>query len=202
MEPGPTDLSYDEDIGHGSDDQGLQNPDQSGSVSQSTEHLELANAGEATYGELVQDALDQDYAHQAMGAGPIIVPGITQGTPVAQPVPRIHAPAQAPVQMCIPVQPAQLHMPAQAPAQIYMQAQAPTQIHVQVQAPAQINYPAVTRGLPNADHEINMIDNLRQHIRESLSGIPHNLPELKGIHAKLPEAYGGEDDFDHLDNWL
>jgi hypothetical protein len=58
MEPSPTDLSYDEDVGHGSNDQGLQNPDQLGSASQSTEHLELADAGEAIYRELVQDVLD------------------------------------------------------------------------------------------------------------------------------------------------
>jgi hypothetical protein len=104
--------------------------------------------------------------------------------------------------MRIPAQPAQLYMLAQAPVQIHVQAQAPAQIHAQAQAPAQINYPAVTRGLPNADHEINMIDNLRQHIRESLSGIPHDLPELKGVRAKLLEAYRGEDNFDHLNNWL
>ena len=58
------------------------------------------------------------------------------------------------------------------------------------------------QGYPDPDHEINMIDNLRQHIRESLTGIPNDLPELKGLRAKLPEAYQGEDDFDRLDNWL
>jgi hypothetical protein len=52
------------------------------------------------------------------------------------------------------------------------------------------------------DHDTNMIDNLRQHIRESLSGIPNDLPELKGVRAKLPEAYEGDDDFDRLDKWL
>jgi hypothetical protein len=65
-----------------------------------------------------------------------------------------------------------------------MQVQAPAQVHIQVQAPAQINYLAVVRGISNADHETNMINNLRQHIRESLSGIPHNLPELRGVHTK------------------
>jgi hypothetical protein len=52
------------------------------------------------------------------------------------------------------------------------------------QAPAQINYLAVVRGIPNIDHKTNMINNLRQHIRESLSRIPHNLPELKGVYTK------------------
>jgi len=66
----------------------------------------------------------------------------------------------------------------------------------------QTHYPAIVQRYPDPDHEVNMIDNLRQHIRESLSGIPNDLPELKGIRAKLPEAYEGEDDFDHLDNWL
>jgi len=53
-----------------------------------------------------------------------------------------------------------------------------------------------------SNHEINMIDTLRNHIRDSLIGIPNNLPEIKGLRAKLPEAYDGEDDFDHLDRWL
>ena len=52
------------------------------------------------------------------------------------------------------------------------------------------------QGYPDPDHEINMIDNLRQHIRESLTRIPNNLPELKGLHTKLLEAYQGEDNFD------
>jgi hypothetical protein len=47
-----------------------------------------------------------------------------------------------------------------------------------------------------------MIENLRNHIRDSLMGIPDDLPELKGLRAKLPTTYGGDDDFDHLDNWL
>jgi len=53
-----------------------------------------------------------------------------------------------------------------------------------------------------SDHEINMIDALRNHIRDSLMGIPNNLPEIKGLRAKLPEAYDGEDDFDCLNRWL
>jgi len=32
-----------------------------------------------------------------------------------------------------------------------------------------------------SDHEINMIDALRNHIRDSLMGIPNNLPEIKGL---------------------
>jgi hypothetical protein len=31
------------------------------------------------------------------------------------------------------------------------------------------------------NHENNMIDSLRRHIYESLTGIPDDLPELKGI---------------------
>jgi hypothetical protein len=32
--------------------------------------------------------------------------------------------------------------------------------------------------------------------------IPDDLLVLKGFHVKLLRAYKGEDDFDHLDNWL
>src|SRR5579864_7924666 len=58
------------------------------------------------------------------------------------------------------------------------------------------------QGPQDADHEINMINNLMDHIRNSLMGVPDNLPEIKGLRAKLPEAYEGEDDFDRLDKWL
>jgi hypothetical protein len=47
-----------------------------------------------------------------------------------------------------------------------------------------------------------MINKLRAHIRDSLMSIPDNLPELKGLHVKMPDAYEGEDDYDHLDKWL
>ena len=47
-----------------------------------------------------------------------------------------------------------------------------------------------------------MINTLRNHIRDLLMGIPNNLPEIKGLWAKLPEAYDGKDDFDYLDRWL
>jgi len=47
-----------------------------------------------------------------------------------------------------------------------------------------------------------MIEHLKNNIRESLVGIPDNLPEIKGIQAKLPEAYEGKDDFNHLNSWL
>ena len=33
-------------------------------------------------------------------------------------------------------------------------------------------------------------------------GIPANLPEIKGLRIRLPDAYKGEDDFDKLDSWL
>jgi hypothetical protein len=61
---------------------------------------------------------------------------------------------------------------------------------------------AIAQGYPNRDHEADMIANLIRHIRESLSEIPHDLPEIKGLRAKLPDPYTGEDDFDILDNWL
>jgi hypothetical protein len=35
-----------------------------------------------------------------------------------------------------------------------------------------------------------------------MTGVPGDLPKLKGLRAKLPEAYEGEDDFDHLESWL
>ena len=53
-----------------------------------------------------------------------------------------------------------------------------------------------------SDHEITMINALRNHIRDSLMGILNNLPEIKGLQAKLPEAYDGEDDFNCLNRWL
>jgi hypothetical protein len=59
-----------------------------------------------------------------------------------------------------------------------------------------------SQGLADSDHETRMIDGLIEHIRESLKGIPDNLPEIKGLRAKLPESYEGEDDFDRLDKWL
>lgn len=52
------------------------------------------------------------------------------------------------------------------------------------------------------DHENHMIDSLRRHIHESLTGIPDDLPELKGIRAKMPDPYEGEDDFERMDSWL
>ena len=52
------------------------------------------------------------------------------------------------------------------------------------------------------DPEAEMINNLLQHIRDSLVGIPANLPEIKGLRIRLSDAYEGEDDFDKLDSWL
>jgi hypothetical protein len=57
-------------------------------------------------------------------------------------------------------------------------------------------------GQGDNDHEIHMIETLKDHIRESLMGIPDDLPEIKGLHVKLPEPYEGDDDFDTLDRWL
>jgi len=53
-----------------------------------------------------------------------------------------------------------------------------------------------------SNHEIAMIDALRNHIRDSLMGIPNNLPKIKGLQMKLPKAYDGKDYFNHLDRWL
>jgi hypothetical protein len=56
--------------------------------------------------------------------------------------------------------------------------------------------------LAEHNHENNMIDSLKRHIHESLTGIPDDLPELKGIRAKLPDPYEGEDNFEWMDSWL
>jgi hypothetical protein len=72
----------------------------------------------------------------------------------------------------------------------------------QGQTIALIGVSAPAWGQPNKTHEMLMIDSLRDHIRTSLIGIPDNLPELKGLQAKMPDAYEGEDDFDHLERWL
>jgi hypothetical protein len=58
------------------------------------------------------------------------------------------------------------------------------------------------QGAPVFDHEAQMTESLRLHIRNSLQGILEDLLELKGLCTKLPDAYNGEDDFDRLDNWL
>jgi hypothetical protein len=60
----------------------------------------------------------------------------------------------------------------------------------------------ITVGYAHIDHEANMIDNLIHHVRDSLAGTAPDLPEIKGLRMKLPEAYTGKDDFDKMDNWL
>ena len=50
--------------------------------------------------------------------------------------------------------------------------------------------------------EAEMINNLLQHIRDSLIGILANLPKIKGLRIRLPDVYEGKDDFDKLDSWL
>ena len=90
-------------------------------------------------------------------------------------------------------------------AQPLQQLVVPMTIPVLRQGRPQVaNVPSVpNRGrVLDSDHEINMIENLRNHIRDSLMGIPDDLPELKGLHMKLPNSYGGDDKFDKLDNWL
>jgi hypothetical protein len=59
-----------------------------------------------------------------------------------------------------------------------------------------------TQGHLESEHDQQQIKNLRDHIRESLGRASTNLPKLKGVHLKQPEAYEGEDDYDHLKEWL
>jgi len=72
----------------------------------------------------------------------------------------------------------------------------------QGQSIAPIIQSAPARGQAETDHEMLMIESLREHIRASLMGVPDNLPELKGLRTKMPDAYEGEDDFDRLERWL
>ena len=55
---------------------------------------------------------------------------------------------------------------------------------------------------PESELEAKMNDGLRNYIRDSLYGMPDDLPEIKGLRAKLPEAYTGEDDFERFENWV
>ena len=55
---------------------------------------------------------------------------------------------------------------------------------------------------PESELEAKMNDGLRNYIRDSLFGMPNDLPEIKGLRAKLPEAYTGEDDFERFENWV
>jgi hypothetical protein len=61
---------------------------------------------------------------------------------------------------------------------------------------------APSHSQPDSEHDARMAKSLRTYISDSMTGVPGDLPELKGLHAKLPEAYEGEDDFDHLKSWL
>ena len=82
------------------------------------------------------------------------------------------------------------------------QAQAAPVIPPQVQYAAPYQPPTQMPGQIQIDPEAEMINNLLQHIRDSLVGIPANLPKIKGLRIRLPDAYEGEDDFDKLDSWL
>ena len=55
---------------------------------------------------------------------------------------------------------------------------------------------------PDSEHEVRMAEGLKRFISDSLRGVPDNLPEIKGLRSRLPEAYEGEDDFDCLEGWL
>ena len=58
------------------------------------------------------------------------------------------------------------------------------------------------KGYVGSEHNWLQIENLRDHIQESLSRVPTNLPELKRVQLKQPKAYEGENDFDCLKEWL
>jgi hypothetical protein len=60
---------------------------------------------------------------------------------------------------------------------------------------------ATEQSQPDSEYDTNMVDSLRQYISDSLRGVPGGQPELRGLHAKLPEPYEGEDN-DHLERWL
>ena len=59
-----------------------------------------------------------------------------------------------------------------------------------------------TLSMPESELEVKMNEGLRNYIRDSLFGMPDDLPEIKGLRAKLPEAYTGEDNFEHFENWV
>jgi hypothetical protein len=54
----------------------------------------------------------------------------------------------------------------------------------------------------DSEHEARMAQDLIKYIKDSLKGVPSDLPELKGLRAKLPDAYEGKDNFDHFESWL
>src|SRR5437879_11660482 len=58
------------------------------------------------------------------------------------------------------------------------------------------------QGYVKSKHNHQQIENLRDHIRKSLGRALSNLPKLKGVHLKQPEAYEGKDDYDCLEEWL
>ena len=152
-------------------------PDQYGRVAPYSGDSDNYEVDPTTYYGQAHDTLEQDYARRSASVMPQQLAGPMM----------IPAPVQGP-----PI--------AQAMPQARRQAPRAQLAHIAPQMPAQI-IPRI-QGHPGPDHETNMVDNLRRHIRESLTGIPNDLPELKGLRAKLPEAYQGEDDFDRLDNWL
>jgi hypothetical protein len=51
---------------------------------------------------------------------------------------------------------------------------------------------AMPQGQARNDHENQMIKSLRCYIRDSLVGVPFDLPEIKGLRAKLPNTYEGD----------
>ena len=59
-----------------------------------------------------------------------------------------------------------------------------------------------TLSMPESELEVKMNEGLRNYIRDSLFGMPDDLPEIKGLRAKLPEAYTGEDNFERFENWV
>ncbi|KAH9952880.1 hypothetical protein BC827DRAFT_1159524 [Russula dissimulans] len=64
------------------------------------------------------------------------------------------------------------------------------------------NWQTTMQGQPDSEHKAKMAKDLSRYIQDSLRGVPSNLPELKGLRAKLPDAYEGEDDFNQFESWL
>ena len=117
--------------------------------------------------------LDQDYARRSVSA---------------QPQPVSNALAQPAVVARTPAQPTVAISAAQFTSLKSKQGQG--------------KVPILMQGYVESEHDRQQIENLRDHIRESLGRTSSNLPELKGVRLKQPEAYEGEDDYDRLEEWL
>ena len=147
------------------------------------------NALGRDYAQRVARQASAGYAHQAYPAVPMAPQMQHPQVPVGPRAPQVQQ--QAP-QVQIPVVPQMAQAPQQAAPAVQPQAQYAAPYQPLALVPGQIQI----------DPEAEMINNLLQHIRDSLIGAPANLPEIRGLRVKLPDAYEGEDDFDKLDRWL